>query len=101
VLAGKLKCVKHEGAYTFALFRDCGMLAMMSSFKDCQPVLPGAASPGVDTVTDFEDEQFAVNHVRLGCHLAKNLAAAGRNLPVGAVAPRLCSDAMPTVILSI
>lgn len=70
-LAGELKCATRDGAYTFALFRDCGMLAMMSIFKDYQPVLPGAASPGVVSVTDFEDEHFAVNHARLGCQLAK------------------------------
>jgi HD-like signal output (HDOD) protein len=70
-LAGELRCTNRDEAYTFALFRDCGMLAMMSNFKDYRPIFPGTKVPGDGSVTAYEDERYAVNHARVGCQLAK------------------------------
>ena len=70
-LAGELKCANRDEAYTFALFRDCGMLAMMCTFKDYHPIFPGTKAPGDESLTDYEDERWAVNHARVGCQLAK------------------------------
>ena len=41
VLARQFKGFDRDEAYTFALFRDCGMLAMMDGYKDYKPVFPG------------------------------------------------------------
>jgi HD-like signal output (HDOD) protein len=70
-LAGELRCTNRDEAYTFALFRDCGMLAMMGNFKDYRPIFPGTKAPGDGSVTDYEDELYAVNHARVGYQLAK------------------------------
>jgi HD-like signal output (HDOD) protein len=71
VLAHDLKCANRDEAYTFALFRDCGMLAMMGTFKDYKPIFPGTKAPGDGSVTDYEDARYAMNHARVGCQLAK------------------------------
>ena len=70
-LAGELQCGSRDEAYTFALFRDCGMLAMMAGVEDYLPVFPGARKAGEDRVTDVEDRCHAVNHARLGHRLAQ------------------------------
>lgn len=70
-LARELKSVNRDDAYTFALFRDCGMLAMMGKFKDYKPVFPGAKSAAEGSVTALEDERHTMNHARVGCQMAK------------------------------
>lgn len=72
LLAQEFKCINSDEAYTFALFRDCGMLAMMSNLKSYRPVLPGSKLPAAGNVTASEDRLFGVNHARVGCQLAKN-----------------------------
>ena len=72
LLAQEFKCINRDEAYTFALFRDCGMLAMMSNLKSYRPVLPGSKLPAAGNVTASEDRLFGVNHARVGCQLAKN-----------------------------
>jgi len=70
-LAQEFKCVQRDEAYTFALFRDCGMPPMMVSFKDYQPIFPGTKVPHDASVIDYEDEAYGINHARVGSHLAK------------------------------
>lgn len=60
-----------DEAYTFALFRDCGMLAMMDSYEDYKPVLPGDALPEGGNVIAHEDKLHNMNHARVGANLAK------------------------------
>lgn len=60
-----------DEAYTFALFRDCGMLAMMDSYQDYKPVLPGAALPAGGDIIAHEDKLHKMNHARVGGNLAK------------------------------
>lgn len=71
VLARKVNVIDRDGAYTFALFRDCGILAMMGAFKDYRPVLAGAKGEGAASVTDVEDQRYKMNHARIGYQLAK------------------------------
>jgi HD-like signal output (HDOD) protein len=71
VLAREFRGVKRDEAYTFALFRDCGMLAMMGVFNEYNPVLPGTKAPNEGRVTDYEDNLCGINHARVGCRLAK------------------------------
>ena len=71
VLVRHFKHVRRDGLQTFAIFRDCGMLAMMQKFKNYKPVFPGP-SRGVDTnVTAVEDIHHKINHARVGHQMAK------------------------------
>lgn len=71
VLAREFRGFDRDESYTFALFRDCGMLAMMDSYNDYHPELPGTAGTGDDCITSREDERHGVNHARVGHNLAK------------------------------
>ena len=83
-----------DEAYTFALFRDCGMLAMMDSYEDYKPMLPGQALPaGCANVIALENTLHNMNHARSGRQSGKNLAVAGGNLRADPVASRLHVDA--------
>ena len=70
-LARHFKNVDRDGAHTFALFRDCGMLAMMQGYKGYKPVFPGAESSSAQSVTASEDKRHGMNHARIGCQMAK------------------------------
>lgn len=70
-LAQKFRCVDHNAAYTFALFRDCGMLAMMGSFKSYKPVFAGAEEAAGTEITGREDESHGMNHAWVGCLMAE------------------------------
>ena len=71
LLARRVKGMGRDEAYTFALFRDCGMLAMLGNFEGYKPKLPGARSDTEECVTAGEDRLFGMNHARLGCRLAE------------------------------
>ena len=70
-LAGHFDGFNRDQAYTFALFRDCGMLAMMDSYDDYKPVLPGDSLPDSDDIIANEDKQHQMNHALVGSNLAK------------------------------
>lgn len=70
-IAGSFGGADRDEAYTFALFRDCGMLAMMDSYQDYKPLLPGAALPEGGDVIAYEDKLHQMNHARVGANLAK------------------------------
>ena len=71
LLVRHFKHVKRDGLQTFALFRDCGMLAMMQKFKNYKPVLPGAKQSCDASVTAIENTHHAINHARVGYQMAK------------------------------
>ena len=70
-LARKLKIVNHEDAYTFSLFRDCGMAALIANFKDYRPALYAAAAD-LELMLATEENQYGMNHAALGYRMAKN-----------------------------
>ena len=70
-LVRKFKHVRRDGLQTFALFRDCGMLAMMQKFKNYKPVFPGARQGTDVSVTAVEDIHHKINHARVGYQMAK------------------------------
>ena len=70
-LVRKFKHVRRDGLQTFALFRDCGMLAMMQKFKSYKPVFPGAKQGTDVSVTAVEDIHHKINHARVGYQMAK------------------------------
>lgn len=63
--------LRSEDAYTFGLFRDCGMAMMMLSFDDYGETLNLAdADPDV-ALTDVEIARHAIDHAHVGAHLAR------------------------------
>ena len=66
-LAPKVKGANRDDAYTFALFRDCGVPVLMTTF-DYEPAPCGAADPAA--VLAAEHEAFGVDHTALGYQLA-------------------------------
>jgi HD-like signal output (HDOD) protein len=71
-LAPRVKIVNHDEAYTFALFRDCGMAALLGTFKNYKPVMYGAATAHPQDMLATEQQQFGVDHVALGYRMATN-----------------------------
>ena len=61
-----------EDAYSFALFRDCGIPLMATKYPDYKDVLQ-QANINTDTVfTDFEDQVYSTNHAVMGYFLANS-----------------------------
>lgn len=71
LLARRLPGCNRDEAYTFALFRDCGMLAMLGHFNGYTPRLPGTRGDAEECVTAVEDRLYGMNHARLGARLAE------------------------------
>jgi HD-like signal output (HDOD) protein len=70
-LARSLIVLDRDEAYTFALFRDCGVLAMMANFERYEPLLAGADLCGT-RATDVEDERHGISHAAIGYYLTRN-----------------------------
>jgi HD-like signal output (HDOD) protein len=64
--------VRPEDAYTFGLFRDCGMAVLMPPFPEYRTVLHSAMVDPVRVFTDYEDEAFFLNHAIVGAELAED-----------------------------
>ena len=71
LLARHLPGCNRDEAYTFALFRDCGILAMLGHFKGYRPRLPGTRGDAEECVTATEDGLHGMNHARLGARFAE------------------------------
>jgi HD-like signal output (HDOD) protein len=69
-LAPKVKGINRDDAYTFALFRDCGIPAMMSMFNDYRSSLGRTARGQEHCTVDGEDERYGTDHVAMGYKLA-------------------------------
>ena len=61
-----------EDAYTFGLFRDCGMPVLMIPFSEYRQILHAAESDRERLFTDIEDEQLSINHAIVGAELAED-----------------------------
>jgi len=70
-LGRHVKGLDADLAYTFAVFRDCGVPAMMSGFTDYVPPYAVKHTPGGRTVTEIEEENFGIHHAFMGYYLAK------------------------------
>jgi len=71
LIAREIGQADHGGAHTFALFRDCGMAVMLQKFPAYVGVINGTAGTDAGLVTDYEDQQFQMNHCRVGAQLAR------------------------------
>ncbi|ANQ85942.1 HDOD domain-containing protein [Azoarcus olearius] len=71
-LAGRLGGAPRDTAYTFGLFRDCGIPLLVQRFPGYKKVL-GTANEKTDQVfTAIEDEALSTNHAVLGYFLARS-----------------------------
>ena len=62
--------VRPEDAYTFALFRDCGIPVLMIPFPEYRTVLVHANSEQQRMFTEIEDGELGLNHATVGAGLA-------------------------------
>jgi HD-like signal output (HDOD) protein len=69
-LARKLKIIDREEAYTFALFRDSGALAMLAGADKYRPILPGVSNG--KSATETESEHYGIDHTVTGYYLTKS-----------------------------
>ncbi len=72
LIAAELGVAERETAYTFGLFRDCGMAVMVRKYKGYDDLMTGAALREGGRITDIENERYDMNHARLGFLLARS-----------------------------
>lgn len=61
-----------DDAYTFGLFRDCGIPVLLGRFPDYETLLAAANNETVRGFTDIEDAALPTNHAMVGCILAQS-----------------------------
>ncbi len=68
------KCcqARPDDAYTYALFRDCGIPMLMIPFPEYLEILKAANDERERSFTAIEDEMLAINHALVGAELAEN-----------------------------
>jgi HD-like signal output (HDOD) protein len=64
--------VQAEDAYTFGLFRDCGIPLLMRRFPSYAQILAGANQEGVRRFTDIEESALPTNHALVGSLLTQS-----------------------------
>lgn len=64
--------MRAEDAYTFALFRDCGIPVLLGRFPDYQHVLNAANKENVRGFTELEEDYLPTHHAMVGCILAQS-----------------------------
>jgi len=65
-------CLRADDAYTFGLFRDCGIPVLLRRFPGYDKVLNQANEDSEHSFTAVEDTQLPTNHAMVGCLLAQN-----------------------------
>jgi HD-like signal output (HDOD) protein len=63
--------VRPEDAYTFGLFRDCGIPVLMIPFPDYRDILRQANEEQDLSFTAVEDRLISINHATVGADLAE------------------------------
>ena len=58
--------VRPQEAYTFGLFRDCGIAVLLQHFPDYTRILQSANNERFRAFTDVEDDVLPTNHVVMG-----------------------------------
>lgn len=70
-LNGRAK-VRADDAYTFGLFRDCGVPVLMIPFPEYLGVLKAANAEETASFTAVEDRALSINHAIVGSELAED-----------------------------
>lgn len=63
--------VRPDDAYTFGLFRDCGIPVLLNPFPEYRAVLTQANEEAELSFTAVEEAAFGVNHAAIGAALAE------------------------------
>ena len=71
-LAGRLRGIGREEAYTYGLFHDCGIPMMMQRYPDYKTVLLQANQAYDEAFTEVEDKALGTHHAAMGYFLAKS-----------------------------
>ena len=71
-LAGRLRGIPQDEAYTFGLFHDCGIPLLMQKYPDYKDVLAQANQNTVRSFTAIEDESLGTHHAAIGYFLARS-----------------------------
>jgi HD-like signal output (HDOD) protein len=69
---GRGSGVRADDAYTFGLFRDCGIPVLMIPFPEYQAVLKAANNESALSFTEVEDRAMSINHAIVGAELAED-----------------------------
>ncbi|MBX9847652.1 MAG: HDOD domain-containing protein [Rhodocyclaceae bacterium] len=64
--------VRPEEAYTYGLFRDCGIAVLLQHFPHYVRILQDANNEALRTFTDVEDELLPTNHVVMGSMMTQS-----------------------------
>jgi len=72
MIAASVGSADREAAYTFGLFRDCGMAVMARKFDGYEDLMDGTALRGGARITDLENQRYEIHHARLGFLLARS-----------------------------
>lgn len=72
LVRGKVKGINFDDAYTFALFRDCGIPAMLTTFPAYRSPLTQAGAGNDASPTELENKHHGLNHASTGYYLAKS-----------------------------
>lgn len=71
-LARKTKKLDRDDAYTYGLFRDCGIPVMMLNFTDHPELQEQAYNHPRDVLTEIETDQLCIDHASIGADLAES-----------------------------
>jgi len=64
--------IRPEDAYTFGLFRDCGIPVLLGRFPNYEEVLATANADSERSFIEVEEEFMPTDHAMVGCLLAQN-----------------------------
>ena len=64
--------LRADDAYTFGLFRDCGIPVLLGRFKNYENLLVSANHDSVRSFTEIEESRLPTNHAIVGCKLAQS-----------------------------
>jgi HD-like signal output (HDOD) protein len=67
-----IRGLRAEDAYTFGLFRDCGIPVLLGRFPNYAAVLAEANRDAVRSFTEVEETALPTNHAMVGCILAQS-----------------------------
>ncbi len=67
-----IRGLRADDAYTFGLFRDCGIPVLLGRFSNYGAVLASANREAVRSFTDVEETVLPTNHAMVGCILAQS-----------------------------
>ena len=67
-----IRDLRSEDAYTFGLFRDCGIPVLLGRFQNYEALLNKANQDAEKNFTDVEEVEIPTNHAMVGCILAQS-----------------------------